>query len=361
MNATATFAAACRPLLLGSMPGDDHFEAVETILRTTPEIPTWPQLPANPKETILQQFLPGLPGTLDGQSQIVTSHAGFADEVSLFLQEYKAVKKGRCSQELSRFTMKPEEARGFFTLLAHLRRKQTEILAVKGQMIGPITFCTSIRDETGTPVFANRTLRDCAVKLIGMKARWQLEQLTQYSATPILFFDEPMLFGMGHPSFPHMKGRTILEIYGEIMDMIASQNGLTGIHVCADTDWGLLFNTGVNIISFDAYNYFDHLLSFPEQLKGFMARGGILAFGIVPTAADTLIKESCNSLAEKWDSQVHAIEQLGIERQMVHNQSLITPSCGTGRLTHEQSSAVLHMTRELSILIREKYHGPLHH
>lgn len=357
---TGQFTPACLPLLLGSMPGTDHLEAVKNIFSITPEIPLWPQLPANPKETILQQFLPGLPGVIWGEnahSHISISHPQFNAELSLFQKEYQAVMGGRCNQDMSRFILEPETAGGLFSLLNYMDREKPDILAIKGQTIGPVTFCTSLRDEAGKPIFHNKSLRQCAVKLLALKARWQTQQLVRFSTTPILFFDEPMLFGLGKPSFPKIRGWELLEIYSETLDLLAFDNGLTGIHVCADTDWGLVFQTGVNIISFDAYNYFDRLLDFPIQLKQFLEEGGMLAFGIVPTSYEMLLKETSQALADKWDMQVAAIAGLDIDKKRIQQQSFITPSCGTGRLTAQQSIAVMSMTRELSTLIRIKHLG----
>lgn len=115
-----------------------------------------------------------------------------------------------------------------------------------------------------------------------------------------------------------------------------------------------MFDTGVDIISFDAYSYFDKLILYPEQLIAFFKRGGILASGIIPTTADLLSKESCNSLVEKWFGQLSQLEDLGIDRETICKQTLITPSCGTGSVSLEQSIAVLEMTKDVSAAIQEK-------
>ena len=59
------FHANCRPILIGSLPLFDHKEALQLILSHTPEIPLWPQLPKNPREGMVRQFLTGFPGLVD--------------------------------------------------------------------------------------------------------------------------------------------------------------------------------------------------------------------------------------------------------------------------------------------------------
>ena len=38
---------------------------MQLILAHTPEIPLWPQLPKNPREGMVRQFLTGFPGLVD--------------------------------------------------------------------------------------------------------------------------------------------------------------------------------------------------------------------------------------------------------------------------------------------------------
>ncbi|MBW2200641.1 MAG: hypothetical protein JRF71_07355, partial [Deltaproteobacteria bacterium] len=55
------FQAKCLPVLIGSLPLDDHEEAIKLVLKYTPEIPIWVQLPVFKEEGMIAQFLPGFP------------------------------------------------------------------------------------------------------------------------------------------------------------------------------------------------------------------------------------------------------------------------------------------------------------
>ena len=51
------------------MPAANHQQALEWILDSTPEIPLWPQLPALAQEKMLNQFIEGLPGIIEGEER----------------------------------------------------------------------------------------------------------------------------------------------------------------------------------------------------------------------------------------------------------------------------------------------------
>ncbi|NVL90252.1 MAG: hypothetical protein HWN69_04545, partial [Desulfobacterales bacterium] len=110
-----------------------------------------------------------------------------------------------------------------------------------------------------------------------------------------------------------------------------------------------------DILSFDAYGFFDRLALYEESLKTFFNQGRILAWGIVPTSdSNEIEKESASSLTAKWEAHADRLESMGIERTKILTQSLITPSCGTGSLTPDKAIKVLEMTRGVSQTLRHQ-------
>ncbi|MDY6955048.1 MAG: hypothetical protein SWE60_26400, partial [Thermodesulfobacteriota bacterium] len=144
-------------------------------------------------------------------------------------------------------------------------------------------------------------------------------------------------------------------VLSEVIDAIHVAGGLAGVHVCANTDWSLILDSAADILSFDAYGFFDRLALFQEGLKGFFDQGRVLAWGIVPTSdGHDIEKETGPSLVAKWQGQVAHLESLGMDRDSILAQSLITPSCGTGSLTLDQAVKVLEMTRQVSQSLRSQ-------
>lgn len=348
------FQPQCRPLLIGSLPLTDHQAATELIFSSTPELPLWPQLPRHRREGMLRQYAAGMPGLVEreGKTFVDTAAATFADELLAFYEEYLEVSGDSGRLDGSRFVLSPEDAPGLYALFAAARGRKESILALKGQSTGPVTFTTSLVDEAGRAIFYHDELRDAAVKLLALKARWQAREMAAIRPRPIIFFDEPALAGVGSSAFITITGESIIACLEEVYAGVRAEGGLTGVHVCANTEWPVLFASGVDIVNFDAYGYFDKLLLFPEQLRQFFAGGGILASGIVPTAPESIDLEGVDSLVTLWLDQYRRLQEIGIAGECIFAQTLITPSCGTGALSPAQADRVLELTREVSAKIR---------
>lgn len=352
------FNAGCLPLLIGSLPVEDHNQAVELVFSHTPQIPLWVQLPKFKEEGMILQFLPGFPGavTKDGKTFIDTSLENFHDNLLGFYEDYMTVVDEADIIENSRFAMKPDTAAGFFAFMDRLETLDNPPVAVKGQVTGPVTFCLGLTDENERAVFYDEQLRDAAVKLLALKGKWQVKKLSDTGCPVIIFFDEPALAGFGSSAFISISKDEVVTCFEEVIEAVHTEGGLAGIHVCANADWSLILESSADIISFDAYAYFDRLILYSGQIKQFMKSGGILAWGIVPTLnADEIETETVDSLFSLWKDQAGRLEDIGIDMETILNQSLITPSCGTGSLSLPLSKKVLKMTEELSNIIRKHF------
>ncbi|EKD36729.1 MAG: hypothetical protein ACD_75C01393G0003 [uncultured bacterium] len=351
------FKPNCLPLLIGSLPIASHTEATDLIFEYTPDIPLWPQLPAFKEEGMLLQFLPGLPGVTerDGKVFVDTGNPSFEEEVLAFYEEYLMVAEGAAPLETSRFSLSREAARGFYTFLDAAARRSDTLVALKGQTTGPVTFCTGLVDQSGRAIFYNDQLRDAAVKHLAMKARWQTRKMAEICGRAIMFFDEPGLAGLGSSAFITITREDIVTVLAEVFDGVRAENGLSGVHVCANTEWSVVFESGADIVSYDAYSFFDKLVLYKDHLVKFFAAGGILASGIVPTAPEFIDIATVDGLVEKWFKQTEQLQAIGIAGETVFAQTLITPSCGTGAVSRAQAEKVLDLTRAVSARIRASF------
>ena len=81
-----------------------------------------------------------------------------------------------------------------------------------------------------------------------------------------------------------------------------------------------------------------------------------MAWGIVPTSrAEDIEQETSDSLASRWKAQSESLVGLGIDKDRLFSQSLITPSCGTGSLSEALAKRVLALTRDVSAKIRSRF------
>jgi methionine synthase II (cobalamin-independent) len=352
------FSANGLPLLIGSLPLRNHTDGVKLVFEYTPEIPLWVQLPAFSEEGMIAQFQPGFPGLTmkTKKSFIDTSNPSFDEDILGFYEDFMAVSENEADINGSRFAMDRNVAGGFFAFTKHLRSLPGRPMAVKGQITGPITFGMGLCDQNGKAVFYDDQLRDVAVKLLAQKARWQVKMLSEFGSKIIIFLDEPALAGFGSSAMISVSREDVASCFDEVIGPIHNEGGLAGIHVCANADWSLILESEADIISFDAYSFFDKLMLYPNHVRRFIESGKILAWGIVPTLnSDDIEKETTESLVARWKSQSDAIEAIGFDRSAILAQTFITPACGTGSLTIDLANKVLALTRQVSDTLRKKY------
>ena len=260
------------PTLIGSLPAENHQQALDWILEATPEIPLWPQLPAIPRERMLNQFIEGLPGIIEAgfQPYFDINTDSFSAAQLTFYEDYLKVTEHPGELLASRFKTSPDRAGGLYLLAANAKEIGIHLTAVKGQVTGPFTMLTGITDADKKLGFYDPAFRDIVVKGIAMKAAWQVAYLKQAFDVPVLLFiDEPALAGLGSSSFISVSVDDISQDLAEVTDAVHSQGGLAGVHVCANTDWNILLTSDIDILSFDAYSYFDKFITCKTLIHSF--------------------------------------------------------------------------------------------
>lgn len=362
---TTQFHPSGLPVLIGSLPLSDHREALKLILTATPQIPLWPQLPGNPLEQMMPQFAEGIPcireenlTVPEGRLVFETSGMDFEAQQLSFYEDYMIVQEQPDKLATSRFRVSRERAEGLYQFIEHLhlgRAAQCPI-AVKGQITGPFTMLTGIKDSQGRAGYYDDTVREMLVKGIAMKAAWQSRFLAVSNLPVIVFIDEPALAGLGSSAFISVDNSAVQDMLNEVTEAIHTAGALAGLHVCANTEWELLLSSKIDILSFDAYSFFDKLAALNEQVQGYLDRGGILAWGGIPTGNTADIdKENADTLTRLWEQQAAKLVQPGRDLSALLRQMLITPSCGTGSLSRARAEKVLNLTQTVSANLRAKY------
>jgi len=347
------FLPRCLPILIGSLPLTNHDEAAEIILRYSPAIPLWPQLPKCNREGMVRQFLSGFPGLIDEGKRfwIDTDSPDFTNEMTGFYEDFIQAETSTEFFASSRFSLGPDSAGGFRALIDILTAQEHKPVTLKGQVTGPVTTGVGTRDSHGNSIFYDDNLRDMLVKHLAMKARWQVQELKVHSglAKPIIFIDEPGMVSFGSSAFAGVSREMVTAAVGEVIETIQNAGGLAGVHICANGDWGPVLDSGADILSFDAYSYFANLSLFTTDLMAFLTRGGILAWGIIPTGdPQAVAEENSDSLFAKWQKQIQSLVDLKFPEERILEQTIIAPACGTGSLSRELAIKVLQMTKEVS-------------
>jgi methionine synthase II (cobalamin-independent) len=333
---------------IGSFPHQGEKEVFGLILKNFPEIPFWPQLPKRSfLEGMVVQYSEGFPSLRWNEKEQrvwVDTSLGFEKEIEKFYQRLEG-------GELEPFQITEDFAKGL-RILKDLSSEdhRKEIKYIKGQVTGPITFGLALTDQEGKPIFYDPTLRDILVKHLSLKARWIEKRFNDFfpGIPTILFFDEPSLSSFGS-AFSNLSREDVIHSLNECFDAV---KGLKGVHCCGNTDWSVLLSTNLDILSFDAYGYLETLSLYPKELKAFLERGGILAWGIVPTS-EVIIKEEAEILVKRFKEGVETLSKKGVDQSLLQ-RAILTPSCGTASLPIPLAEKVCRITAEVSKRLQGK-------
>ncbi len=321
---------------IGSLPHKDVDYAVRFVLESfKDDIPFWPQMVnLGFKENMYAQFSEGLPNIK-------------IDEDKIFFD----IKNGVVADDffenidnLDYFGISEEFGCGFHKMLEYLKPKGFNYL--KGQITGPITFGLKVTDQNLRPSIYNEELAQIITIHLSKKALWQINKLKDFCNHVIIFIDEPYLSSVGS-AYVQVDRGFVVENLNFVINEIKASNALVGIHCCGNTDWSILLETNVDIINFDAYEYFGEFSLYLKELKGFLDRGGIIAYGLVP-ANNKIEDETTDSLFKKLKNEFEFLINSGLPEDKVLSQFILTPSCGLGSLKEELAENILQTTFEIS-------------
>ncbi len=341
----------CLTTMIGSMPQETPEEALKVLGDHPLTIPAWPQLPKRtPFEGMVPQYSEGFPGVkvlLDKHSLWVQNDDDLPHALATFYENLLA-------EDLAPMAISDSLASGFHAFLNQLDAAGTRLSVIKGQVTGPLTFGLGLADQDRNAVWFDEQYRDVLLKGLGMKAQWQIRELKKRADQVLLFLDEPILSALGTPAYMGISDEMILNALNEVIHAAQAKGARVGIHCCGNMDWGLLAQTNLDIIAFDAYSYGEKLALYPEQISAFLERGGTLAYGIVPTLEhEDIMQETSESLLQRLLSLLNLYSQKGIPEHLVYNQVMLTPACGMGSLPDALSVRVLDL---LSQTCRDSAH-----
>jgi hypothetical protein len=270
---------------VGSLPFERASDAAQHAIRAY-ELPFCPQLPR-----------------LDGD----------------MITEWLGADPGRCGWAPDRDRERPAAWHDF---VARLTAAPPEHCLVKLQVTGPVTLAIAL--ERGAAGSASRArivslARDIATWLAA-NAAGQVRRLTHVGLDALLVVDEP---GLAHTAVDRANAA--------LWDPLRSAAPVWGMHICGPVPWDLVDALDLDLISLDVTAH-----GLPAQagpvLARMLRRGGRAAWGVLDPVRPTGAADSAGMVVAALSTL--ADEGLPIER--LAELSLLTPACGTGRLSPER-------------------------
>jgi hypothetical protein len=195
---------------------------------------------------------------------------------------------------------------------------------VKLQVTGPVTLAAALERSAGRPghgVAVAELAREVAAWLAANVAE-QARGLNDLGLDVVLVVDEPGLAQAGlAPSDA-----------GAWDPLRATAAAAWGVHVCGVVPWQLVDALSPDLVSFDLARY-----GLAREARAVLARvmagGGRVAWGVIDPVAPCRARAAAGLVAG-------AIAASGLPAGLAAERSLITPACGTGRLSIEREELV---------------------
>jgi len=325
---------------IGSLPHSDPQEACRIVFDSV-DIPFWPQLPHRDfHELMVAQYSEGFPFVrMSGEDIYIERVEG--EEVTTF---YEAIAEDKG------FPISQGYAAGLYAFIEILKQMDKRFDVIKGHVTGPISFTLSLTDRAKRPIFFDEEIRELAFELLKGKIRWQIEMLKPFANQVLIFIDEPILSAIGSSTYIGVDMAEVSRLLSGTVRQIKEMGALSGIHCCGKGDWHLVLSSMPDVLSFDAYYYWDTLGIYSEEIGAFLENNGYIAWGIVPTS-DAIRRVTINSLQEQLERGLVSLNRIGISNDRLMRQSLLTPSCGTASLEKDDAIRVFSLLKGL----RDRY------
>jgi len=228
--------------------------------------------------------------------------------------------------------------------------------AIRGQMEGPVSFGFNVLDQDRRPILFDDTVRPFLMEFMARRADVQLKRLKRHNPNAFLFVDEPGLQFL----FSAMSGYGDQAARGDLETFFARIERPRGIHLCGNPDWDFLLRQDLDILSLDAYTNGSVIACYGSSIRGFLDRGGVLVWGIVPTNIEPFGNETLATLEERLEALWGELTRGGIDREFLLSRSLLSPAtcCLVNPDREKTVEQAFHRVRELSAVLREKNRLP---
>jgi len=233
--------------------------------------------------------------------------------------EWLGADPARCGWNAERDRERPAAWTEFVSALAGSRPRHG---LVKLQVTGPVTLAIALErlaGRTGSGADVERLAEELA-HWLAANVREQIERIADLGLVALVVIDEPGLGGAGIE-----PGRS------RPWAPLSAIAPAWGLHVCGAVPWELVASLEPDLISFDATLHGFTPGSRPV-LRRHLRRGGRVAWGVLdpvaPEGAEVATGLAATCVATMTDGE--------LSPGLVAERSLLTPSCGTGRLAPER-------------------------
>jgi hypothetical protein len=217
----------------------------------------------------------------------------------------------------------------------------------------PLDVVGTMRTTREPPIIYNDDVKAILFEFVAGKINRQLAEMQAIHPNAFVWLDDPGLEFV----FSSLSGYTDLVARQDTVEFLASLKGLKGLHLCGNPDWEFLLTVGLDLLSFDAYGRGDLFVRYAGEIGRFLARGGVISWGIVPTGMAELAGESVESLVKRLETQWDFLEEQGLDRAWIVRQGMLAPAtcCLVNPDRTETVERAFGLLQAVSEALRERY------
>jgi Cobalamin-independent synthase, Catalytic domain len=222
--------------------------------------------------------------------------------------------------------------------------EQRKLPFAKVQIAGPFTLRWVLRTTRGEPLAAieeGKAVERQIFRLVLARSLALVRRLREAGTKPVIFIDEPGLYAFDRRDPQHLVSVQELRV---VVLALRREGAVVGVHCCGNTEWAPLLALGWDVVSIDARLSLESVLATGAAFERFLAAGGILSLGIVPTDVSA-------------PSDVDAV--LGEARARLSptalSRSLLTPACGLAMRTVPDAERIFEELRRAQHELRAQH------
>jgi methionine synthase II (cobalamin-independent) len=332
---------------VGSLPHLDAQSGLDLIFKYVPQAPFWPQFPKRDlREGMIAQFSENIPCLEVKDGSVIFNPKDKERKLEAFYERI-------IGEDTDYFRISEDFSLGLYKFYERLNSADLkDVEFIKIQVTGPFTFLAGLNDENGRSLLHDPVFKQAVIKALNMKLRWQIDLFKKFAKPIIAFADEPYLGAFGSAYTP-INREDVVQGLNELSENVTGKDVFLGVHCCGNTDWSIFTDVpGISIINFDAYNFQEKFVLYADSLKKFLARGGAICWGIVPTQ-ELGDNDSVESLVRKLSQGIDNLARKGIDRDLIVENLIVSPACGLGTFTPQRAKEAFSLLSEISSFIRK--------
>jgi hypothetical protein len=338
-----TLLPPCASTGIGSLPHTQMELGLQMALQV--DVPYLPQLPTgNPAELMIPSSLERLPGmSFDAEGAVSVDLEEWEGRRAAFGLEIEAALQ---SENLSIFEPSAEACRAWKPFLWEVENRK--LAWAKIQLAGPATVRWVAKTSRGEPASSVPALDQQIFRLLLARSVAMVKAVRATGATPLLYLDEPGLYALDRRDPRHL---VVLQELKILALALRREGALVGLHCCSNTDWGFIFDLGLDLVSLDVQLSLDAVLDQPRTVSKFLASGASLSLGIVPTNLASTF--NVGELVDAVEVSLRAALPPSLPLTEVLSRTLLTPACGLAMRTVADAELIFEQVHQAQRQLRQ--------